>query len=74
MSKFPVLNLDTAPSAAKNLLQQTQKNFGFVPNLIGVMASSPALTEAYLSIADIFSKSSVSATFTSVTTAWPLIL
>ena len=62
MSSFPVLNLDTAPSGAKNLLQQTQDNFGFVPNLIGVMASSPALTEAYLSIAGIFAKSALTAT------------
>jgi len=62
MSQFPVLNIDTAPSASKNLLQQTADNFGFIPNLIGVMASSPALTEAYLSVANSFTKSNLSAT------------
>jgi AhpD family alkylhydroperoxidase len=30
--------------------------YGFVPNLAGVMATSPALTEAYLTLADIFEK------------------
>jgi uncharacterized peroxidase-related enzyme len=62
MTSFPVLNLDSAPSKSKDLLQQTQDNFGFIPNLIGVMATSPALTEAYLSVANIFSKSNLSAT------------
>jgi len=62
MPSFPVLTIDTAPSASKSLLEQTQKNFGFIPNLIGVMASSPTVTKAYLSVADIFSKSSLSAT------------
>ncbi|MFK5949610.1 MAG: carboxymuconolactone decarboxylase family protein [Methylococcales bacterium] len=62
MSDFPVLSLDNAPSASKALLQQTQKNFGFIPNLIGVMAASPAVTEAYLAVADIFSRSNLSAT------------
>lgn len=62
MPTFPILNLDTAPSASTKLLLQTQNNFGFIPNLIGVMASSPSLTEAYLTTADIFSKSSLSTT------------
>jgi len=62
MSDFPVLNLDSAPSASKDLLQQTDNNFGFIPNLIGVMASSPSLTEAYLTVAGIFTKSNLSAT------------
>lgn len=59
---FPVHNLDTAPSESIQLMQQTQQNFGFIPNLIGVMSTSPALTEAYLRVADIFSKSSLSPT------------
>jgi len=62
MFTFPVLDLDSAPSASKKLLQQTQDNFGFLPNLIGVMATSPALTEAYLTVAGIFAKSTLTAT------------
>jgi len=62
MTNFPVLNLDNAPSGSINLLQQTQKNFGFVPNIIGVMATSPSLTDAYLTVAGIFSKSTLTPT------------
>ncbi len=62
MPSIPVLSLDTAPENAKPMMQQVQDNFGFIPNLIGVMAHSPALTQAYLSVADIFSKSSLSTT------------
>jgi uncharacterized peroxidase-related enzyme len=62
MSHFPVLTLDNAPSTSNKLMLQTQKNFGFIPNLISVMATSPALTEAYLSVANIFSKSNLTAT------------
>ncbi|MFO7593823.1 MAG: carboxymuconolactone decarboxylase family protein [Pseudomonadota bacterium] len=52
--KFPIHTLDTAPSEAKPSLEAATAAFGFVPNLIGVMASSPALTEAYLTLFDIF--------------------
>jgi len=62
MTNFPVLNTDNAPSGSIKLLQQTQSNFGFVPNIIGVMANSPSLTEAYLTVAGIFSKSTLTPT------------
>jgi len=62
MPTFPVLTLDTSPADSKPMLEQTQQAFSFIPNLIGVMASSPAITEAYLSIASIFSKSGLSPT------------
>jgi len=61
MATFPLHTMDSAPTAAKDLLEKTQQNFGFIPNLIGVMASSPAVTEAYLSVAEIFSCSGLSA-------------
>lgn len=62
MTDFPVHSLESAPEASKGLLEQTQKNFGFIPNLIAVMATSPAVTEAYLGVAGIFAKSGLSAT------------
>ncbi len=62
MPNFPVLTLNSAPADSKILLQQTQSSFGFIPNIIGVMATSPAVTEAYLVISSIFSKSSLTAT------------
>ena len=60
MFHFPVHTLDSAPEQSKDLLLKTASNYGFLPNLISVMATSPALTEAYLTVADIFSKSSLS--------------
>jgi len=62
MSLFPVHTLDSAPEPSKALLQQTQDKFGFIPNLTGIMATSPSITQAYLSIDDIFSKSGLSST------------
>jgi len=62
MSAFPVLSLNSAPDASKPMLEQTQQAFGFIPNLIGVMSNSPAITEAYLTVANIFSNSDLSPT------------
>lgn len=62
MTIYPVHTLITAPEGAKPLLEMTQGAFGFVPNLIGVMASSPALTEAYLTISGIFDKTGLTPT------------
>jgi len=62
MPSLNVLNNASAPEKSKAMLDQVQKNFGFVPNLLGVMAHSPAVTEAYLSVADIFSRSDLSPT------------
>lgn len=41
MPHFPIHTRETAPEAAKPLLDGSVKTFGFVPNLHGVMASSP---------------------------------
>jgi uncharacterized peroxidase-related enzyme len=60
---FPVHTLDTALAEAKPSLEAAAAAFGFVPNLIGVMASSPALAEAYLTLSGIFqNKTALSAT------------
>ena len=39
--------VETAPQAARPLLEGSIKAFGSIPNLHGVMATSPALLEAY---------------------------
>lgn len=56
-----VLNQDNAPEAARELLGKAEKNYGFVPNILGVMANSPALLEAYMAVSQIFEKTSFSA-------------
>lgn len=51
---FPIHTTETAPAEARVSLEAAHSAFGFVPNLIGEMASSPALAQAYLTLADIF--------------------
>jgi len=56
-----VLNKDNASNDARGLLEKAEKNYGFIPNILGVMANSPALLEAYMSMSQIFEKTSFSA-------------
>jgi AhpD family alkylhydroperoxidase len=60
MATFPIHSSDTAPEGSKPILAAVQKKFGFLPNLIGVMAEAPAAAEAYLAVMDIFERSSLS--------------
>ena len=57
MSKFDVHSVETAPEKSKPLLEGAKKAFGFVPNLLGVFAESPAALEAYMAVSTAFSKS-----------------
>ena len=57
MTEFNVHTIDSAPQAARPLLEGAQKKMGFVPNLYGTFAKSPALLEAYLSLGGIFDRS-----------------
>jgi alkylhydroperoxidase family enzyme len=43
MEKFPVYTLDSAPEASKPALRSLQAAFGIIPNIAGVMATSPVL-------------------------------
>ena len=61
MSRFPIHTAETAP-AAKALIQDAEKAFGFLPNLLGTMAEAPALLEGYMTLAGIFDKTDLSAT------------
>ncbi len=60
MTTFPVHSSETAPEASKPILAAVQKKFGFVPNLIRVMAEAPAAAEAYTTVMDIFERASLS--------------
>ncbi len=59
MSEFKVHTIDTAPAESVPFLQNAQQSMGFVPNLIGVLAESPAAVEGYLTLMSIFEKSSL---------------
>lgn len=50
-----VHSLDTAPEPSRSALQAARTSFGFVPNLVGAMAESPALAHAYMAVHKEFS-------------------
>ncbi len=62
MTQFTVHDKNTASDKAKALLQRAERAFGFVPNLIGVLAESPAAAKAYLDLNAIFSGTSFTQT------------
>jgi uncharacterized peroxidase-related enzyme len=59
---YPIQTLEAAPEAAKPTLAAAQKGYGFIPNLLGVMANAPALVNAYVTLAKIFDDTSLSPT------------
>ncbi len=47
---YTVHTKDTAPDASKPVLEQVEQAFGFIPNVIGVLAESPLAVSAYATI------------------------
>ncbi len=62
MADFKTHTTDTAPEDAKPLLAKAQSAYGFVPNLLATMATSPQLLEAYMAVVGILGKSSFAET------------
>ena len=62
MTKFTAHTAETAPAASRPLLEGLRRSFGFVPNLFGVFAESPAALRGAFAIYEAFSTSSLSAT------------
>ncbi len=62
MNEFKVHNKETATGGSVELLDVTEKALGFIPNLFGVFAESPAALKAYVTIGKIFDESSFSPT------------
>lgn len=61
MSTFPVHTIDSAPETSQPFLEGATRKFGFLPNILGEFAESPASLEAYLGLSQAFSQSSLSA-------------
>ncbi len=57
---YTVHTPETAPAAARETLAGAKKAFGFVPNLLGVMAEAPVLVKAYTTLSRIFDETSFS--------------
>lgn len=47
MTSFENYGVDTAPTESRALLQDSEREFGWIPGLHGVMAAAPALLDSY---------------------------
>lgn len=61
MTAFTLHDLNSAPVAAKPLLESSQKAFGMIPGLHAVMAEAPGLLEGYQILHRLFDNSSFNA-------------
>ena len=62
MSGFTLHTRESAPEGSRLTLSGAEKNFGFVPNLLGIFAESPAALKGYLALAGQIEQSSFTAT------------
>lgn len=62
MNTFTTHTLESAPQDSQAVLKGAQQGLGFIPNLYANMAESPAVLNAYTTLAGNFEKSSFSAT------------
>lgn len=56
MPDFEIHTLETAPEESRPLLENSQKAFGRIPGLHGVMAEAPALLQGYKQLHQLFSE------------------
>ena len=62
MTHFVTHDVETAPEAAKPILQSALNDYGFLPNLYGAMAEAPAILEGYTTLSAIFGKAKLTET------------
>ncbi len=62
MNNYQMYDETTAPEQSQQALKQAKTRFGLIPNLMAVMAESPALVNAYGAITQIFEQTSFSDT------------
>jgi alkylhydroperoxidase family enzyme len=58
MTTLKIHNIESAPEASKALLEGSQKAYGMIPGLHGVLAGSPGLLNAYQTLHELFVASS----------------
>jgi len=61
MSRISILNTETAAPEAKERVAAAEKNNGFLPNLIGVLANAPTALETYQVVGAINGRSGLNA-------------
>lgn len=60
MTDFRTHDAASAPEKARPILERTAKAYGFVPNLIGVLAEAPTAVKGYATLAGIFEETDLS--------------
>jgi len=58
-TSFTHYDMESAPQSSKRLLNDINKQYGFIPNLFAYMAEAPTTIEAYLMLTDLVSKTSL---------------
>lgn len=58
MTTLKIHNIETAPEGSKALLEKSQKAYGMIPGLHGVLAGSPQLLTAYQTLHELFTQTS----------------
>ncbi|MGJ8744835.1 carboxymuconolactone decarboxylase family protein [Polaribacter sp.] len=71
MTTLKINNIETAPEGSKALLEKSQKGFGMIPGLHGVLSSSPQTFEAYQTLHQLFTETSFNAE--ELTVVWQTI-
>ncbi len=59
MSRLPLRTIEDAPEDAKERLTAAEKNNGYLPNLLRVLANAPVALEAYLTLGGINGRASL---------------
>jgi AhpD family alkylhydroperoxidase len=58
--KFIVYTAESAPAAAREDLKAAERAFGFLPNLLGVLAGAPIALRAYIELTKLLERASLS--------------
>ena len=66
MSEFRIHDQQSAPEESRPLLEQSQKTYGMIPNLHGVLAESPQALKAYQDLHELVLNTSLDDTETNV--------
>ncbi|MGS0748361.1 carboxymuconolactone decarboxylase family protein [Halpernia sp. GG3] len=58
MTTLKIHNMESAPEESKALLEKSQKAYGMIPGLHGVLAGAPGIFQAYQTLHELFMNSS----------------
>lgn len=62
MTDFNTHTIGTAPESTKPMLEAALGKYGFLPNLLGKMAESPAMLKSYMTLNQIFGETDLNET------------